>query len=30
MIFYFGENFVMIEGDREWNFLATASAAQNR
>jgi hypothetical protein len=25
--FYFRENLVMIEGDREWNFLASASAA---
>jgi hypothetical protein len=28
--FYFRENFVVIEGDREWKFLASASAAQNR
>ena len=27
--FHFGENFVMIEGDREWKFLASAPAAQN-
>ena len=28
--FYFRENFVVIERDREWKFLASASAAQNR